>query len=70
MRPSRSAGRADGIEQQGLEQKVVGRKSLDVFAHVDSLRVVLEGLSGFHRRAQAIKDAAGRLTQRLTTALC
>ena len=28
-----------------------------MFAHVDSLRVVLEGLSGFHRRAQAIKDA-------------
>ena len=74
MRPARTAGRADGIEQQGLEagleQKVVGRKSLDVFAHVDSLRVVLEGLSGFHRRGQAIKDAAGRLTQRLTTALC
>ena len=28
-----------------------------MFAHVDSLRVVLEGLSGFHRRAQAIRDA-------------
>ena len=40
-----------------------------MFAHVDSLRVVLEGLSGFHRRAQASKDAAGWLTQRLTTAV-
>ena len=39
-------------------------------AHVDSLPVVLEGLTGFHRRAQAIKDAAARLTQRLTTAVC
>ena len=29
-----------------------GRKRLDVFAHVDSLRVVLKGLSGFHRRAR------------------
>ena len=28
-----------------------------MFAHMDSLRVVLEGLSSFHRRAQAIRDA-------------
>ena len=27
-------------------------------------------MTGFHRRAQAIKDAAARLTQRLTTAVC
>ena len=57
MRPARTAGRADGNEQQGLEagfEQKDGRKRLDVFAHVDSLRVALEGLSGFHRRAQAI----------------
>ena len=55
--PSRSVGRPDGNEQQGLEagfEQKDGRKRLDVFAHVDSLRVALEGLSGFHRRAQAI----------------
>ena len=40
--------------EAGFEQKA-GRKRLDVFAHVDSLRFVLEGLSGFHRRTQAIK---------------
>ena len=60
MRPARTVGRPDGDEQQGLEagfEQKAGRKRLDVFAHVDSLRVVLEGLSGFHRRAQAIKDA-------------
>ena len=58
MRPARTAGRADGNEQQGLEagfEQKAGRKRLDVFAHVDSLRVVLEGLSGFHRMAHAIK---------------
>ena len=51
-------GRPDGNEQQGLEagfEQKAGRKRLDVFAHVDSLRVVLEGLSGFHRMAHAIK---------------
>ena len=60
MRPARTAGRPDGNEQQcleaGFEQKA-GRKRLDVFAHMDSLRVVLEGLTGFHTKTQAIKDA-------------
>ena len=28
-----------------------------MFAHVDSLRVVLEGLTGFHTKTQATKDA-------------
>ena len=58
VRPARTAGRPDGNEQQGLEagfEQKAGRKGLDVFAHVDSLRVVLEGLSGFHRMAHAIK---------------
>ena len=57
VRPARTAGRPDGNEQQGLEagfEQKDGRKRLDVFAHVDSLRVALEGLSGSHRRAQAI----------------
>ena len=56
--PVRPAGRPDGDEQQGLEagfEQKAGRKRLDVFAHVDSLRFVLEGLSSFHRRTQAIK---------------
>ena len=60
MRPARTVGRPDGDEQQGLEagfEQKAGRKRPDVFAHVDNLRVVLEGLSGFHRRTQAIKDA-------------
>ena len=53
MRPARTVGRQDGNEQQGLEagfEQKAGRKRLDVFAHVDSLRVVLEGLTGFHIR--------------------
>ena len=60
MRPARTAGSQGGNEQQGLEagfEQKAGRKRLDVFAHVDSLRVVLEGLTGFHTKAQAIKDA-------------
>ena len=60
MRPARTVGRQDGNEQQGLEagfEQKAGRKRLDVFAHVDSLRVVLEGLTGFHTKTQAIKDA-------------
>ena len=60
MRPARIAGSQGGNEQQGLEagfEQKAGRKRLDVLAHVDSLRVVLEGLTGFHTKAQAIKDA-------------
>ena len=58
------------LQQQGLEadfEQKAGRKSLDVVAHVDGLRVVLEAETGFHRKAQAIKDADARLTQKLTT---
>ncbi len=44
-----------------------GRKKMDVVAEVDGLRVVLEAETGFHRKAQAIKDADARLRQRLAT---
>ena len=60
------------LRQQGLEadfEQKAGRKRLDVVAHVDGLRVVLEAETGFHRKAQAIKDADARLTQKLTTAV-
>ena len=60
MRPARTAGSQGGNEQQGLEtgfEQKAGRKRLDVLAHVDRLRVVLEGLTGLHTKAQAIKDA-------------
>ena len=40
-----------------------------MFTHMDSLRVVLEGLSGFHRRAKAIRDADAGWSQRLTIAV-
>ena len=40
---------------------------MDVVADVDGLRVVLEAETGFHRKAQAIKDADARLRQRLAT---
>ena len=40
---------------------------MDVVADVEGLRVVLEAETGFHRKAQAIKDADARLRQRLTT---
>ena len=46
-----------------------GRKRMDVVADVDGLRVVLEAETGFHRKAQAIKDADARLRQQLTTAV-
>ena len=44
-----------------------GRKKMDVVAEVDGLRVVLEAETGFHRKAQAIKDADARLRQKLAT---
>ena len=50
------------------EQKV-GLRRLDMVAEVDGLRVVLEAEKGFHRKAQAIKDADARLKQRLATAV-
>ena len=40
---------------------------MDVVVDVEGLRVVLEAETGFHRKAQAIKDADARLRQRLTT---
>ena len=46
-----------------------GRKRVDVVAEVDGLRIVLEAETGFHRKAQAIKDADARLRQGLTTAV-
>ena len=55
-------GVAADFEQRG------GRKRMDVVAEVEGLRVVLEAETGFHRKAQAVKDADARLRQRLTTA--
>ncbi len=52
--------RAD-FEQRG------GRKRMDIVAEVEGLRVVLEAETGFHRKAQAIKDADARLRQKLAT---
>ena len=46
-----------------------GRKRMDVVAQVDGLRIVLEAETGFHRKAQAVKDADARLRQGLTTAV-
>ncbi len=40
---------------------------MDVVAEVDGLRVVLEAETGFHRKAQAIRDADARLRQRLAS---
>ena len=49
-----------------FEQRA-GRRRMDVVADVEGLRLVLEAETGFHRKAQAIKDADARLRQRLTT---
>ena len=49
-----------------FEQRA-GRRRMDVVADVEGLRVVLEAETGFHRKAQAIKDADARLRQRLAT---
>ena len=46
-----------------------GRKRMDIVATVDGLRIVLEAETGFHRKAQAIKDADARLRQGLTVAV-
>ena len=58
------------LTEQGVpsdyEQRAA-RKKMDVVADVDGLRVVLEAETGFHRKAQAIKDADARLRQGLTT---
>ena len=55
----REQGVAADYEQRG------GRRRMDVVADVEGLRVVLEAETGFHRRAQAIRDADARLRQRL-----
>ena len=54
-------GVAADYEQRGA------RKKMDVVAEVDGLRIVLEAETGFHRKAQAIKDADARLRQKLAT---
>ena len=40
---------------------------MDVVAEVEGIRVVIEAETGFHRKAQAIKDADARLRQKLAT---
>ena len=58
------------LTEQGVpadfEQRA-GHRRMDVVADVEGLRVVLEAETGFHRKAQAIKDADARLRQRLAT---
>ena len=49
-----------------FEQRA-GRRRMDIVAEVEGLRIVLEAETGFHRKAQAIKDADARLRQRLAT---
>ena len=49
-----------------FEQRA-GRRRIDVVAEVEGLRVVLEAETGYHRKAQAIKDADARLRQRLAS---
>ena len=48
-------------------ERRAGRRRMDVVAEVEGLRVVLEAETGFHRKAQAIKDADARLRQRLAS---
>ncbi len=58
------------LSQRGLSadyEQRRGRRRLDVVAEVEGLRVVLEAETGFHRKAQAIKDADARLRQKLAT---
>ena len=58
------------LKERGIDadfEKRRGRKRIDVVTNVDGLSVVLEAETGFHRRAQAIKDADARLRQRLAT---
>ena len=58
------------LEEQGLSadyEQRAGRKKIDVVAQVEGLRVVLEAETGFQRKAQAVKEADARLTQRLAT---
>ena len=46
-----------------------GLKRMDIVADLDGLRIVLEAERGFHRKAQAVKDADARLKQGLTVAV-
>ena len=58
------------LVERGIDadfEKRSGRKRIDVVTNVDGLTVVLEAETGFHRKAQAIKDADARLRQRLAT---
>ena len=58
------------LAEYGIEAKYEqrrGRKRVDVVAEIDGLRVALEAETGFHRKAQAIKDADARLRQGLAT---
>ena len=60
------------LRRQGFEtdfEQRAGRKRMDIVANVDGLRIVLEAETGFHRKAQAVKDADARLRQGLTTAV-
>ncbi len=57
------------LTQQGIPckpERRQGRRRVDVVANVDGLRVFLEAETGFHQKAQAIKDADARLRQGLT----
>ena len=58
------------LAEQGVTtdfERREGRKRMDIVAQVDGLRIVLEAETGFHRKAQAVKDADARLRQELTT---
>ena len=57
--------RERGIEADYEQRR--GRRRMDVVAEVEGLSVVLEAETGFHRKAQAIKDADARLRQKLAT---
>ena len=60
------------LAEQGVTtdfERREGRKRMDIVAQVDGLRIVLEAETGFHRKAQAVKDADARLRQELTTAV-
>ena len=51
------------LREQGLDadfEQRAGKRRMDVVAEVEGLRVVLEAETGFHRKAQAIKDADAR----------
>ena len=58
------------LSQYGVPSKFEQRsrrRQMDAVTEVEGLRVVLEAERGFHRKAQAVKDADARLRQGLTT---